>query len=140
MTRLGFGKKWFACTALLAGGCGAIPDLIVDAALSSAREALQDAVADAVEGIVDDAVDDLLDLDDFEFLFEEQSEDEEDVNAFEDDGEEVEENDLALGVREGWRMMVVFHRSDTSTLSHAGINGKLSVQYSGANGDAARYS
>ncbi len=93
MNRKGFGIRWLASAALLAGGCGAVPDIIVDAALSSAKEALQEAVGDAVEDIVHDAVGEMLDLDDFEFLFEGQSEDEEDGYAFEDDGEDVEEND-----------------------------------------------
>ena len=97
MNRIDFDKRWLACAVLLAGGCGVIPDIIVDAALSSAKEALQKAVGDAVENIIDDTVSEMLDLDDFESPFEEQSEHEEDGDAFEDDGEDIEENDHGTG-------------------------------------------
>lgn len=90
MKRLGIGKRWLPCAALLGGGCGAIPDIIVDAAWLSAKVALQEAVGDAVDGAIDDTVGELLDFDDFGFPFVEQSEDE---DGFEDDGEDVEESD-----------------------------------------------
>ena len=90
MNRLGIGRRWLACAALLGGGCGAIPDIIVDAARSSAKEALQEAVGDAVGGIVDDTVAELLGFDEFEFPFVEQIADEEDGDALLEDGENVE--------------------------------------------------
>ena len=92
MKRIGFGKRWLACAALLGGGCGAIPDIVADAVLLAAKEALQEAVGDAVDGVIDDTVGDLLDFDDVEFPFAEQSEDEENGDALEDEGEDVQES------------------------------------------------
>lgn len=97
MKRIVLGKRWLACVALLGGGCGAIPDIVVDAAWLSAKEALQEAVGDAVDDVIDDTVGELLDFDDFEFPFAEQSEDEEDDDALDDDGEDVEESDQDTG-------------------------------------------
>ncbi len=90
MNRLGIGRIWLASAALLGGGCGAIPDIIIDAARSSAREALEEAVGDAVGGIVDDTVAELLGFDDFEFPIVQQGEDEENGDALVEDGESVE--------------------------------------------------
>ena len=86
MNRTGFGKRWLACAALLAGGCGALPEFIVDAAWLSAKEAVQEAVGDAVDGAIDDTIGVLPDFDDLELPFGEQGEDEENSDAFEDDG------------------------------------------------------
>ncbi|UCC31472.1 MAG: hypothetical protein JSU86_04190 [Phycisphaerales bacterium] len=98
MNRIGFGKSWLACAALLAGGCGAIPDIIADAARSSAKEALQEAVEDVVDDVIDNTVGELLDFGDFEFPFVEQSEDEvQDGDAFEDEDEDAEESDQDTG-------------------------------------------
>ncbi len=97
MNRIGLGKSWLACAALLGGGCGAFPDIIVDAARSSAKEALQEAVGDTVDEVIDDLVGELLGLGDFEFPFLERSEDEEDGDAFEADSEDVQEGDQDAG-------------------------------------------
>ena len=87
MNRIGVSRRWLACAALLGGGCGAIPDIVVDAARSSAKEALEEAVGDVIDDVIDDAVGELLDFPGFEFPFNEQSEVGEDVDAFEDEGE-----------------------------------------------------
>ena len=42
---------------LAAGGCGVVPDVVVN----SARSAAKDALDEAVEGVVDEAVDQLFD-------------------------------------------------------------------------------
>ena len=85
MNRTGFGKRWLACAALLVGGCGAVPDFIVDAAWSSGKEAIQGAVGDAVDGAIDDTIGEWPGLDDWAFPFGEQGEDQENGDAFEDD-------------------------------------------------------
>ncbi len=85
MNRTGFGKRLLACAALLGGGCGAVPDFIVDAAWLSGKEAVQEAVGDAVDGAIDDTIGELPDFDDLEFPFGEQGEDQENGDAFEDD-------------------------------------------------------
>ena len=90
MKRIGIGKRWLACVALLGGGCGAIPDIIVDAAWLSAKEALQEAVGDAVDDVIDGTVGELLDLDARELPFDDQSQEEE---AFDDDAAESGESD-----------------------------------------------
>ena len=90
MNRIGVSKRWLACAAMLGGGCGAIPDIVVDAARSSAKEALEEAVGDVVDDVIDDTVGELLDFTGFEFPFDEQSEAEEDGDEFEDEGETAE--------------------------------------------------
>ena len=88
-----FRGRWVACAALLAGGCGTIPDVIVDAARSSAKEALQEAVEDVIDDVIEDTVDELLDYADFEFPSIYESEDEEDGDVFEEVGDEVDNSD-----------------------------------------------
>jgi hypothetical protein len=90
MNRISVSKRWLACAAMLGGGCGAIPDIVVDAARSSAKEALEEAVGDVVDDVIDDTVGELLDFPGFAFPFNEQSETEEDGYAFEDEGEPAE--------------------------------------------------
>ena len=87
MNRISVSKRWLACAAMLGGGCGAIPDIVVDAARSSAKEAVEEAVGDFVEDAIDDTVGELLDFPGFEFPFNEQSEAGEDGDEFEDEGE-----------------------------------------------------
>ncbi len=89
--------RWVACAALLAGGCGAIPDIIVDAARSSAKEALQEAVENVIDDVIEDTVDELLDYADFELPVLHESEDEEDGDVFEEAGEDVDNNDQDTG-------------------------------------------
>lgn len=91
--------RWVACAALLAGGCGAIPDIIVDAARSSAKEALQEAVENVIDEVIDDTVDELLDHADFEFPSIHESEDEGNGDAFEEEGEDVDDSDQNTGRR-----------------------------------------
>ncbi len=89
--------RWVAYAALMAGGCGAIPDIIVDAARSSAKEALQETVENVIDEVIEDTVDELLDHADFEFPSIRESEDEEDGDAFEEAGEDVNDSDQDTG-------------------------------------------
>ena len=73
--------RWVACAALMAGVCGAIPDIIVDEAKSSAKEALQEAVENVIDEVIEETVDGLFDHADFEFPSIHQSEDEENVGS-----------------------------------------------------------
>ena len=93
MIRIAFGKRWLACAGLLCGGCGAIPDIIIDEARLAAKEAIQEAVRDAVDDVIEGTVGELLNFDDLEFPFSEQSEDEEDGPSVEDDGEGINERE-----------------------------------------------
>ena len=81
MNKTVFPGRWFSCAALLAGGCGAIPDILVDATRSSAKEALQETVEGIVNEIVEDTVDELLDHADFELPSSHESEDEQNGDA-----------------------------------------------------------
>ena len=45
--------KWASCAALLVGGCGAVPDFVVDAARSSAKETIEQSVHDKVADLLD---------------------------------------------------------------------------------------
>ncbi len=66
MFRMGYGKRLLVSAALTAGGCGAIPDIIMDAGREAAKEAIEksieDAVGEAVEGAFNGVADDLWDL------------------------------------------------------------------------------
>ncbi len=87
-----FRGRWVACAALMAGGCGAIPDIIVDAARSSAKEALQEAVENVIDDAIEDTVEELLDYADFEFPSIRESEDEEEGDVFDEEGEDVDDS------------------------------------------------
>ncbi len=54
MNRFGSGKRWLACVALGFGGCGAIPDFLVDAGREAAKDALEEAVEEVLSGVADD--------------------------------------------------------------------------------------
>lgn len=97
MKQIGYSGTWLASVALLSGGCGAIPDVVVDAARSSAKEALQEAVGDAVRDLVDNTVGEILDMSDFELPFANQVEDGQENGAVDDNGEDVEEEDRDTG-------------------------------------------
>ncbi len=92
-----FRKRWLACAALLAGGCGAIPDIIVETARSSAERALQEAVEDVIDDFIEDTVDELLDYADFESLFIPGSEEEEQGDVFEEAGKDADDSDQNTG-------------------------------------------
>ena len=92
-----FCGRWVACAALMAGGCGAIPDIIVDEAKSSAKEALQEAVENVIDEVIEETVDGLFDHADFEFPSIHQSEDEENGDAFEEIDEDVDDSDQDTG-------------------------------------------
>jgi hypothetical protein len=65
MNRRNPAKHLFLTLFLVAGGCGAVPDLVVESARSAAKEAVESAVADIVDDAfqrVLDAGDDLLPL------------------------------------------------------------------------------
>ncbi len=47
------GWKWVSCSVLLVGGCGTIPEFIVDAAWSSAKETIEQSVHDKVGDLLD---------------------------------------------------------------------------------------
>ncbi len=64
MNRLGFGKRWLAGAVLLVGGCGAVPDFLVDAGRDAAKKALEESARQAVEQVVNGFVDDLWDSND----------------------------------------------------------------------------
>ncbi len=64
MNRIGFGKRWLAGVVLVVGGCGAIPDFLVDAGRDAAKEALEKSAKEAVEQVVNGFVEDLWDSDD----------------------------------------------------------------------------
>ena len=86
--------KWASCAALLVGGCGAIPDFVVDAARSSAKETIEQSVHDTVADLLDfgnlllpfGGEFDLNEFMDLEGLF--PAFDEDDNNEGEPDGEE----------------------------------------------------
>lgn len=84
---------WVVCGALLAGGCGAIPDIIVDAAKSSAKEALQEAVESVIDDVIDDTFDELIDQTDFEFPSIDERENEDNGDALDGAVEEMDGND-----------------------------------------------
>ena len=75
MKRKGSGWRWLACTVLFVGGCGAISDIMIDAAKLSAKEALQEATSEFVDEVIDNTVGELLDFEDFEFSSTRESED-----------------------------------------------------------------
>ena len=80
----------------MAGGCGAISDIIVDEAKSSANEALQEAV-ETIDEVIEETFEGLLDHADFEFPSIHQSENEEDGDAFEETDEDVDDSDQDTG-------------------------------------------
>lgn len=57
MNQLAFGKRWLVCIVLLAGGCGTLPDFLVEAGRDAAKEALEKSVEEAVEEAVNGIVD-----------------------------------------------------------------------------------
>lgn len=99
-----FGRKWVSCSVLLVGGCGAIPEFIVDAARSSAKETIEQSVHDKVGDLLDfdnllllfggefDVVD-LLDLEDALLPFDDVGDTEDETDGeeteFEEDGQDM---------------------------------------------------
>lgn len=81
MNRLAFVKRWLACVVLLAGGCGTLPDFLVEAGRDAAKEALEKAVEEAVEEAVNGVVDDLWDLSDVPHPLEVDSEGDRDADG-----------------------------------------------------------
>ena len=59
MNRTGLGKRWLAGVVLAAGGCGALPEFLVEAGRNAAKEALEKSAREAVEQVVLGIVDDL---------------------------------------------------------------------------------
>lgn len=90
-------RRLLACAALLAGGCGAIPDIIVEAARSSAKKAIQEAVEDVIDDVIDDTADELFDYVDVESLFIPGSEEEEEGDVFEEAGKDADDSDQYTG-------------------------------------------
>ena len=95
------GWKWVSCSVLLIGGCGAIPEFIVDAAWASAKETIEQSVHDKVGDLLDfDSpllpfgggfdVNDLLDSEDALPPFDDVD-DNEDEPDFEEDGPDLEQ-------------------------------------------------
>jgi hypothetical protein len=62
------------CCALLVGGCGAVPDLIVDEVRSSAKEAFQEAVGEMVDEAIGEVFGEFLDVEDLPMPFETEGE------------------------------------------------------------------
>ncbi len=95
------GWKWVSCSVLLVGGCGAIPEFIVDAARSSAKETIEQSVHDKVGDLLDFDnpllpfggefdLNDLLDSEDALPPFDDVD-DNEDEPDFEEDGPDLEQ-------------------------------------------------
>ncbi len=78
MNRIGLGKRWLAGVVLVAGGCGAIPEFLVDAGREAAKEALEKSVEEAVGQVVNGVVNDLWDSNDLARLLEADGEGERD--------------------------------------------------------------
>ena len=80
MTATKLGKRWLACFVLLAGGCGAIPDFMVDAGRDAAKDVLEEAVEEAARGVVQGLVDELEDLSDLSLPLEVDGDSERDAD------------------------------------------------------------
>ena len=80
MNRIGLGKRWLAGVVLAAGGCGALPDFLLDAGREAAKEALEKSVEEAVEQVVNGVVDDLWNSNDMSRLLEADDEGGRDVH------------------------------------------------------------
>ena len=65
MNRRTIGKGCLVCCSLLAAGCGARPELFLDAARSAAKEAVEE----AIEGVVDQVTGELLDFENLSLPF-----------------------------------------------------------------------
>ena len=100
------GWKWASCSVLLVGGCGAIPEFMVDAARASAKEAIEQSVHDLVGESLDFDnlflpfggefdLNDLLDLEDVLPPFDDADDNEDELNGeepeFEEDGQDTEQ-------------------------------------------------
>ncbi len=100
------GWKWVSCSVLLIGGCGAIPEFIVDAAWASAKETIEQSVHDKVADLLDFEnplfpfggeldVNDLLDAEDTLPPLDEVGSNEDELDGeepeFEDDGQDVDQ-------------------------------------------------
>ncbi len=55
------GKTTLSCCALMAGGCGGFPELLMDTARTSAKEAIQEKVDQVVSQVIDQTVGAVLD-------------------------------------------------------------------------------
>ena len=97
MYRNSIKRKWLVCGLPLVVGCGAIPEIVVDAARASAKEALEETIDDVVDGVVDQTIGEFLDfedldipfIDDLDFPFDETIDDGDEL----DDGEAVDFSD-----------------------------------------------
>jgi len=67
-----------ACGLLLTGGCGAVPELLIEAAKVSAKEAIEKRIDEVIGGTFDDLLSESLDFDNLDLPF---GEDEEDASA-----------------------------------------------------------
>lgn len=100
------GWKWVSCSVLLVGGCGAIPEFIVDAAWASAKETIEQTVHDKVGDLLDFDnplfpfggefdLNDLLDLEDALPPFDDMGDNEDELNGekpeLEEDGQNMEQ-------------------------------------------------
>ena len=85
--------RWFACAVLLAGGCGTVPDIIVDTARSSAKEALREAVDGVIDSVFEDTLDELIRFTGLELPSIPKSERYQDGVALEETGEDVDDGD-----------------------------------------------
>ena len=93
MKRMTLNRGGLVWVALLAGGCGAMPDLLVETMKSSAKEALQGAVEDVVDEVIDDAVGQLLDYADLEAALVDETGDAEDGDTLEESSDDTGGND-----------------------------------------------
>ena len=94
------------CSVLLIGGCGAIPEFIVDAAWASAKETIEQSVADKVGDLLDFDnplfpfggefdVNDLLESEDALPPFDDVADNEDEMDGedpeLEEDGQDIEQ-------------------------------------------------
>lgn len=84
--------RLLACTVLVAGGCGAVPDIVIETARERAIQAIENTVGNAVDDVIDGTFGELLDLDDLALPFHDQSQKEEE-EALDMDTSESDERD-----------------------------------------------
>ena len=56
MNRIGFGKRWLVCVVFVTGGCGTMPDFLLDAGRDAVQETLEQAVKNAVEKALEQVI------------------------------------------------------------------------------------
>lgn len=117
--------RWVACAALLVGGCGAIPDLIVEPARSSAKAALEETVEGFIHDAVKDTFEGLLDPATFEFPSIRENEEVEGGDGFEGvslDVDDSAEDTSRVGKPPGAQVRITLSDSAVAVSSLSGLN------------------